>query len=96
MDTSERVLRKTRDYRILIDQNGIGHIRIVRRINFRIFIILCKETYLALNRTPDTYPRIVIYIPRSLYESMSENICEFVTFGRSCTDTVFELQVIGE
>jgi len=96
MDAKELVLRKTGDYRVLVDQNGTGHIRIVRRINFRIFIMLCMETYLELKRKPTRNHKIVIHIPRSLYGSMSENISEFVNFCHTCTNAVIELQVVGE
>jgi hypothetical protein len=88
--------RSTQSYRIWIDENGVGHLRIVKRINFRTLISLCRETYLALDRSPGMTPRIIIYVPRSLYDVMSENVQEFITFCRSCTDAVFELSVIGE
>ena len=96
MKETGREFRNTKSYRIWIDKSGTGHIRIVKRINFSTFISLCRETYLALDRTQGLPTRIIVYIPRSLYDVMSENVREFVTFCRSCTDAVFELNVIGE
>lgn len=96
MNSSGRVLRNTISYRILIDRDGTAHIRIVRRISFRILVSLCRETWLAIDHTPGSFPRIVIHIPRSLYEGIAENLSEFILFGRSCTDAVFELQLVGE
>jgi hypothetical protein len=96
MKETGREFRNTRSYRIRIDKNGTGHIRIVKRINFGTFISLCRETYLALDRTSGSSTRIIIYVPRSLYDVMSENVQEFITFCRSCTDAVFELNIIGE
>jgi hypothetical protein len=96
MNETGREFRNTRSYRIWIDTTGTGHIRIVKRINFSTFISLCRETYLALERTQGLSPRIIIYVPRSLYDVMSENVQEFIIFCRSCTDAVFELSVIGE
>ena len=96
MDSDDRVLRKTGSYRILIDRDGTAHIRVVRRVSFRTLVSLCRETCLALDRSPGSAPRIVIHIPRSLFDGISENLSEFVLFGRSCTDTVFELQLVGE
>jgi len=96
MNETGREFRNTKSYRIWIDKTGTGHIRIVKRINFSTFISLCRETYLALDRSSGLSPRIVIYVPRSLYDIMSENVQEFITFCRSCTDAVFELSVIGE
>jgi hypothetical protein len=96
MNETGREFRNTKSYRIWIDKTGTGHIRIVKRINFSTFISLCRETYLALDRTPGFSPRIIIYVPRSLYDVMSENVREFITFCRSCTDALFELNVIGE
>jgi len=96
MDRTGREFRKTDSYRIWIDENGTGHIRIVKRINFRTLISLCRETYLVLEAPGISTPRIIIYVPRSLYDVMSENVQEFIMFCRSCTDAVFELSVIGE
>ncbi|MGD0079861.1 MAG: hypothetical protein ABSB80_04330 [Methanoregula sp.] len=96
MKENGREFRNTKSYRIWIDKNGTGHIRIVKRINFSTFISLCRETYLAIDRTTDLSIRIIIYVPRSLYDVMSENVREFIMFCRSCTDAVFELSVIGE
>jgi len=96
MPEKEKEFRSTGSYRIWIDREGIGHIRIVKRINFRTLISLCRETYLALERSHGTMPRIIIYVPRSLYDGMSENVQEFIMFCRSCTDAVFELNLIGE
>lgn len=73
MDGPEKEFRSTLGYRIWIDKEGKGHIRIVKRIIFRTLISLCRETYLALDRSHGTPPRI-IYLPRSLYEVMSENV----------------------
>ena len=96
MNETGREFRNTRSYRILIDKTGTGHIRIVKRINFSTFISLCRETYLALDRTSGLSTRIIIYVPRSVYNVMSDNVREFITFCRSCTDAVFELRLIGE
>jgi hypothetical protein len=96
MNGRVREFQSTRSYRIWIDENDVGHLRIVKRINFRTLISLCRETYLALDRSHGTTPRIIIYVPRSLYDVMSENVREFIMFCRSCTDAVFELSVIGE
>jgi hypothetical protein len=96
MEETGREFRNTKSYRIWIDKKGTGHIRIVKRINFSTFISLCRETYLALDRTSGLSTRIIIYVPRSLYDGMSENVREFIMFCRSCTDAVFELNVIGE
>ncbi|ACL16493.1 conserved hypothetical protein [Methanosphaerula palustris E1-9c] len=96
MNETGREFRNTKGYRIWIDETGTGHIRIVKRVNFSTFISICRETYLELARTPELSPRIIIYVPRSLNDVMSENVREFITFCQSCTDTEFELSVIGE
>jgi hypothetical protein len=89
-----RELRKTPSYRVWIDEINVAHLRLVKRINFKTFISLCRESYLAIDKETD-HPRIIIYIPRSLYDEMSENVSEFIMFCRSCTDATFELSIIG-
>ena len=88
-------IRKTTSYRVWIDDKGVAHIRLVKRINFKTLIGLCRESYLAIDKNTEHHPRIIIYIPRSLYDEMSENVTEFIMFCRSCTDATFELSIIG-
>ncbi|WP_424028201.1 hypothetical protein [Methanoregula sp.] len=93
-----RELRKTPSYRVWIDEKNVAHFRLVKRINFKTFIGLCRESYLAIDKETELHelhPRIIIYIPRSLYDEMSENVSEFIMFCRSCTDATFELSIIG-
>jgi hypothetical protein len=95
MNIYGRELRKTPSYRVWIDDRNIAHFRLVKRINFKTFIGLCRESYLAIDKETGHHPRIIIYIPRSLYDEMSENVSEFIMFCRSCTDATFELSIIG-
>jgi len=88
-------IRKNTSYRVWIDEKGIAHIRLVKRINFKTLISLCRESYLAIDKKTGIHPQVIIYIPRSLYDEMSENVSEFVKFCRSCTDATFELSIIG-
>lgn len=95
MNIYGRELRKTPSYRVWIDEKNVAHLRLVKRINFKTLISLCRESYLAIDKDTEHHPRILIYIPRSLYDEMSENVSEFIMFCRSCTDATFELSIIG-
>lgn len=79
----------------MIDSEGIGHIRIIRRINLKTLIEVFKELYLELKKDPDRKPHMKIYIPHSIYEEMSDNMKHFHDFAVSCMDGTFELIVIS-
>jgi len=94
MHEIEIEFRNARSYRSWIDKSRTtGYIRIIKRIKFSTFITLCRDTYLKLDRSLDLSRQIIIYIPRSLYDLMSRNVQEFITFCQSCTDVKIELSV---
>lgn len=85
---------KTASCRVLIDDDGVGHIRIIKRVNFRTILQIFREVYLEVRKTPDTKPRIVIYLSRSLLDEMSDNLKDFLDFAVSCMDGTFELEIV--
>jgi hypothetical protein len=87
-------IRKDPCYRVWVDDTGKGHLRIVRRINLKTLISLCRELYINIKKIDGESSVIVIYMPRSLHNEMSDNVHEFLQFCKSCTDTSFELNVI--
>jgi hypothetical protein len=95
MGLSERNLKENKSYRTLIDSEGIGHIRIIRRINLKTLIEIFKSLYLELKEDPDKKPRINIYVSRSIYEEMSDNMKHFHDFVVSCMDGTFDLIIIS-
>jgi len=95
MGLNERNLKQNKSYRIMIDSEGIGHIRIIRRINLKTLIEVFKELYLELKKDPDKKPHMKIYISHSIYEEMSDNMKHFHDFTVSCLDGTFELIVIS-
>jgi len=94
METQAGFFRKADTYRIMIDPDGVGHIRIVKRMNFRTVLTLFKELYLELRKSGSKKPYIIIHISRSLSEEMSENLREFLTFCTTCLEGTFELSVV--
>jgi hypothetical protein len=94
MTSEDPFFRKTENYRVLIDTEGIGHIRIIKRINFRTLLVIVKDLYLELRKNPEKKPHIVIYISRSLCSEMSDNMDNFLDFAVSCVEGSFELNVI--
>ncbi len=85
---------KTASYRVLIDDESVGHIRITKRVNFRTVLQVFREVYLELRKTSDSKPRIVIYLSRSLADEMSDNLKDFLDFAVSCMDGTFELAIV--
>jgi hypothetical protein len=86
--------RKADTYRVMIDADGIGHIRIIKRMNFRMVLTLFKELYLEVRKSSDNNPHIIIHVSPSLYGEMSENLKEFLLFCSACLNGTFELSVV--
>jgi len=86
--------RKAETYRVMIDTDGTGHIRIIKRMNFRMVLALFKELYLEIHKSPGRSPHIVIHVSQSLYDEMSENLKEFLLFCSACLDGTFELSIV--
>ena len=95
MDLSDRNLKQNKSYRTMIDSEGTGHIRIIRRINLKTLIEIFKDLYLELKKDPGTKPHITIYVSRSIYEEMSDNMKHFHDFAVSCMDGTFDLIIIS-
>ena len=95
MELADRNLKQNKSYRTMIDSEGAGHIRIIRRINLKTLIKIFKELYLELKKNPDKDPYICIYVSRSIYEEMSDNMKHFHEFAVSCMDGEFDLIVIS-
>lgn len=95
MGLSDRNLKQNKSYRIMIDSEGEGHIRIIRRINLKTLIEIFKELYLGLKNNSEKKPHITIYVSRSIYEEMSDNMKHFHEFAVSCMDGKFDLVIIG-
>ncbi len=89
-----RFFRKTEHYRIVIDADGVGHIRITKRVNFRTFLALFRELYPEIRKKPGAKPRIIIHLSRSLNDEMSGNLKEFLAFCSACIDGSFEVSVV--
>jgi len=94
MDSFGNIFRKTQNYRVLIDSEGVGHIRIIKRVNFRTILVVFKDLYLELKKNEVYSPHIIIYVSQSLCDEMSENMHGFLDFAVSCMDGTFEIRVI--
>ncbi|MDY9927871.1 hypothetical protein [Methanosarcina sp.] len=79
----------------MIDSEGTGHIRIIRRINLKTLIEIFKDLYLELKPDPDKKPHINIYVSRSVYEEMSDNMKDFHDFAILCVDGKFDLIIMS-
>jgi hypothetical protein len=94
MEDINQIFRKTPNYRILIDSDGVGHIRIIKRVNFRTVLMIFKDLYLELKKNDARSPHIIMYLSQSLCEEMSDNMNDFLDFAVSCMDGTFEIRVI--
>ena len=95
MELSDQDLKQKKSYRTMIDSDGVGHIRIIRRINLKTLIEIFKDLYLELKKDPERKPHITIYVSNSVYEEMSDNMKHFHEFTVSCMDGTFDLFVIS-
>ncbi len=93
--TEDAFIRKTPNYRVWIDEAGIGRIRILKRINFKTLASIFEELLGEIKkRITEGKVQIVFYISRSLYEEMSVNAKDFLGFCQSCMGIKFELVLI--
>ncbi len=94
MNEREVFVRKTPNYRIWVDEAGVGRIRILRRINFKSLANLFEELHGKIKKRMPGNPgkiHIIFYISKSLYDEMSINSKEFLGFCQSCMGIKFEL-----
>jgi len=87
-------IRKSANYRIWVDETAVGHIRILKRINFATLVAIFEELHGEIRKRISENPgkvHIVFYISKSLYADMSVNAKEFLGFCQSCMGIKFEL-----
>ena len=97
MNDMDVFVRKSVNYRIWVDETGVGRIRILKRINFKTFVAIFEELHGEIRKRLAGNPgkiHIVFYISKSLYEEMSVNAKEFLGFCQSCMGITFELALI--
>ena len=74
-------------YRAWVDQDNIGRIKILRRVNFVTLITIIRQiSEIQLSNTGFS-KEIRIYIPASLRAICSENLRSFAEFTRVCCNT---------
>jgi hypothetical protein len=83
--------RETANYRLWVDEAGVGRVRILRRINFKTLASLFEELHAEIIKKNPSKAHIVFYISKSLYGEMSVNSKEFLEFCQSCMGIKFEL-----
>ena len=94
MNDVDVFVRKSASYRIWVDETKVGHIRILKRINFTTLVAIFEELHGEIRKRISGNPgkvHIVFYISKSLYDEMSENAKEFLGFCQSCMGIKFEL-----
>jgi hypothetical protein len=94
MIEGEGFYRKNGNYRVWVDEEGIGRIRILKRTNFKTLVNLFEELHGEIKKKNAGNPvkvHIIFYISKSLYNEMSINAKEFLDFCSSCMGVKFEL-----
>jgi hypothetical protein len=98
MNEGDVFVRKSANYRVWVDEAGVGRIRILKRINFKTLVSLFEELHGEIRKSIAGSPgkvHIIFYISKSLYDEMSVNAKEFLGFCSSCMGIKFELVLIG-
>jgi hypothetical protein len=94
MNDMDAFIRKSANYRIWVDEAGVGRIRILKRINFKTLVSLFEELHGEIKKRLKSNPgkvHIIFYISKSLYDEMSVNAKEFLEFCQACMGIKFEL-----
>ncbi len=98
MNERDIFVRKSANYRVWVDEAGVGRIRVLKRINFTTLVSLFEELHGEIKKRMSENPgkvHIVFYISKSLHDEMSVNAKEFLGFCQSCMGIKFELFLIG-
>ncbi len=97
MNRAPAFVRKTASFRIWVDEEGVGQIRILKRINFTTLVAIFEELHGEIKKRISSNPgkvHIIFYISKSLYDEMSVNAKEFLGFCQSCMGIKFNLVLI--
>lgn len=97
MNDMDVFVRKSANYRIWVDETGVGRIRVLKRINFKTLVALFEELHGEIKKRRSENPgkvHIVFYISKSLHDEMSVNAKEFLGFCQTCMGIKFELVLI--
>jgi len=86
--------KESDNYRAWVDDAGIGSVRVLKRVNFKVLVQLFKEMLAEMKKTSPTSARIIFYISRSLNDEMSENTREFLEFCRDCLGVNLEMVIL--
>ncbi|PWR70930.1 hypothetical protein [Methanospirillum lacunae] len=91
-----RVILTSDRFRAWIDDRSIGHVRVIKRINFCIIISAIRQIASIQKKDSENSQTIRIYIPRSLMSINSENLQVFIQFARDCGNILIEIIEIEE
>jgi len=98
MNDMDVFIRKSANYRVWVDETGVGRIRVLKRINFKTLVALFEELHGEIKKRMSENPgkvHIVFYISKSLHDEMSVNAKEFLGFCQTCMGIKFELVLMG-
>jgi len=71
-------------YRAWVDENNIGHIRVLKRMKFILLLSIIRDVVLMQSDTHNSYREIYIYVPESLSGIKSDNFFSFIEFTQVC------------
>lgn len=71
-------------YRAWVDEDNVGHIRILKRVNFILLLSIIRQVVLMQHIPGFLRREIFLYIPESLSGMRSENFCAFIEFTEEC------------
>jgi hypothetical protein len=86
-----RVILTSDRFRVWIDDLSIGHVRVIKRINFGMIISAIRQIASVQRKNSEKYQIIRIYIPKSLRSIHSENLQAFIQFARDCGNISIEV-----
>ncbi|HWQ64191.1 MAG TPA: hypothetical protein VN429_07215, partial [Methanospirillum sp.] len=83
LNTTRIILTSDR-FRVWIDDLSVGHVRVIKRINFGMIISAIRQIASVQRKDLEKSQIIRIYIPRSLKSIHSENLQAFIVFAKDC------------
>ncbi|GEM_PF-3746493 len=90
-ENTTRVILTSDRFRVWIDDLYIGHVRVIKRINFGMIISAIRQIASVQQIGSEETQIIRIYIPRSLRSIHSENLQAFIQFAKDCGNISIEV-----
>lgn len=84
MGKTRGIVFQSDQVRAWVDEENIGHVRMIRRVNFSTLITVIRKVVEAEGEVTHDPRQVRMYIPSSLKAVESENLRSLIEFSETC------------